>query len=299
MKLTFEELRTWLMIVETGSITSASEQLNQTASTVSRALSRLEKKLGTTLLHRTTRRLALTEEGRLLSEHARTIITAVEEAEHQISRCGETPAGRLRINAATPFMLHVIVPLVVEFQARYPQISLELNTDDLIIDLLEHQTDIAIRIGELRDSTIHARLLGYSQLRLLASPAYLSLHGKPERASDLVHHRTLGFTRPEKHNLWPVCNEQGKYLQIKPDIAASSGETIRQLALAGQGIARLSDFTARPDIESGRLVQVLTAETQPMSHPVNAVYYQHSGVASRISCFIRFLSEKLDKEALL
>ncbi|QKJ88703.1 LysR family transcriptional regulator [Paramixta manurensis] len=298
MKITLEELRAWVVVVDTGSITAAAEQLNQTSSGISRALSRLESKLQTTLLHRTTRRLALTEEGQIFLEHARDILASVENAEEQIARRRELPSGRLRINAATPFMLHVIVPLVGEFSQRFPLIQLELNTDDVVIDLLEQQTDIAIRIGELRDSTIHARALGSSKLRLLASPDYLAQRGQPQSVADLADHRLIGFTQLERHNIWPVWQSEGEFLQVKPDLAASSGETIRQLAVAGQGIARISDFVSRKDRESGRLVEVLPAETREMRHPVNAVYYRNSTLSVRITCFLDFLRDKITQYQL-
>ncbi|MFS2221100.1 LysR family transcriptional regulator [Pantoea sp. B65] len=299
MKITLEELRAWVVVVDTGSITAAAEQLNQTSSGISRALSRLENKLQTTLLHRTTRRLALSEEGQIFLEHARQILTSVETAEEQIARRREIPSGRLRINAATPFMLHVIVPLVAEFSARYPLIQLELNTDDVVIDLLEQQTDIAIRIGELRDSTIHARNLGSSKLRLLASPDYLAKYGQPASIADLASHRLIGFTQLDKHNIWPVWRSEGEFLQVKPDVSASSGETIRQLAVYGQGIARLSDFVSREDRESGRLLPVLEQETQEMRHPISAVYYRNSTLSARITCFLDFLSEQIASKPLL
>lgn len=159
MKVTLEELQAFTSVVDCGSITAAAEQRSQTTSGISRALSRLEQKLATTLLRRTTRRLELTEEGALFLSHARQIIGAVDDAEEQIALRRLKPAGRLRVNAAAPFMQHVIVPMITGFRALYPQITLELNTDDLNIDLLEQRTDIAIRIGALRDSTIHARCL--------------------------------------------------------------------------------------------------------------------------------------------
>ncbi|CND84534.1 LysR family transcriptional regulator [Yersinia enterocolitica] len=173
MKVTLEELQAFTSVVDCGSITAAAEQRSQTTSGISRALSRLEQKLATTLLRRTTRRLELTEEGELFLTHARQILGAVDDAEEQIALRRLKPAGRLRVNAAAPFMQHVIVPMISGFRALYPQIILELNTDDLNIDLLEQRTDIAIRIGALRDSTIHARLLGASRVRILASPDYL------------------------------------------------------------------------------------------------------------------------------
>lgn len=201
VKITLEELRAWVAVVDSGSITAAAEQLEQTTSGISRALSRLESKLQTTLMHRTTRRLALTDEGAIFLEHARQILTSVERAEEQIARRRETPAGRLRINANTPFMLHVIVPLLAEFRQRYPQIELELNTDDIVIDLLEQQTDIAIRIGELRDSTLRARVLGSSATRLVASPDYLAKHGIPDSVAALSQHQLIGFSQLDTHNI--------------------------------------------------------------------------------------------------
>lgn len=300
MKITLEELRAWVVVVDTGSITAAAEQLNQTTSGISRALSRLESKLQTTLLHRTTRRIALTEEGQIFLEHARQIIRSVEAAEEQIAQRREIPSGRLRVNAATPFMLHVIVPLMPEFSRRYPLIQLELNTDEVVIDLLEQQTDIAIRIGELRDSTMHARALGCSRLRLMASPGYLEEHGVPQSVADMVeNHRLLGFCHLEQHNIWPVWRVEGELLQIKPTVMASSGETLRQLAVNGMGITRVSDFLSREDVASGRLVPVLEAETREMHHPIHAVYYRNSTLSARISCFLDFLSEQFASKTLL
>jgi len=158
MKVTLEEMQAFVVVADSGSFTAAADQLGQTTSGISRALSRLENKLGVSLLHRTTRRLVLSEEGQLFLVHARGVIQAVEHAEEQLALSREQPCGRLRINAATTFMQHVIVPLIPEFRRRYPHIVLELNTDDVFIDLLEQHTDIAIRIGVLRDSTIHAAI---------------------------------------------------------------------------------------------------------------------------------------------
>ena len=172
MKTTLDELLAFRTVVDSGSITAAAEQLGQTVSGISRALGRLEEKLDTTLLNRTTRRLVLTEEGSNFLQRARAILASVDEAEEQMARRRQQPSGRLRVNAAMPYMLHVIVPLVPAFRQQFPQIELELNTNDLVIDLLEQDTDVAIRIGELRDSTLHARPLGSNhRMRVLASPA--------------------------------------------------------------------------------------------------------------------------------
>ncbi len=299
MKITLEELRAWVAVVDSGSITAAAEQLEQTTSGISRALSRLESKLQTTLMHRTTRRLALTDEGVIFLEHARQILTSVERAEEQIARRRETPAGRLRINANTPFMLHVIVPLLAEFRQQYPQIELELNTDDIVIDLLEQQTDIAIRIGELRDSTLRARVLGSSATRLVASPDYLAKHGVPGSVAALSQHQLIGFSQLDTHNTWPVWQQEGEFLRIKPTLTASSGETLRQLALQGLGIVRLSDFVSREDREQGRLMDVLASETRELRLPVHAVYYRNQTLSSRVTCFLDFLQEKIQRQQLI
>ncbi len=149
MKTNLDEMLAFVSVVDSGSISAAAEQLEQTASGVSRALSRLEDKLAVTLLRRTTRRLELTEEGEAFLAQARRILASVEEAEEQMALRRQAPAGRLRVNTASPFMLHVIVPLIGDFRARYPLIELELHSDDRIVDLLERRIDLAIRIGPL------------------------------------------------------------------------------------------------------------------------------------------------------
>ncbi|NMG66695.1 LysR family transcriptional regulator [Azoarcus indigens] len=293
MKTTLEELLAFVTVVDSGSITAAAEQLGQTVSGTSRALSRLEEKLDTTLLRRTTRRLELTEEGLAFLTHARGILAAVDAAEDQMALRRQRPAGRLRVNAAAPFMLHVIAPLVGEFRRQYPEIELELNSNDQIIDLLEQRTDLAIRIGPLRDSTLHARPLGASRLRILASPSYLARHGTPVSVAGLRGHSLLGFSQPETLNRWPLRDVGGEELQVRPAVSASSGETLRQLALAGEGIVCLADFMTAADRAEGRLVELLAAETLDMRQPINAVYYRNTQLAARIACFLDFVAGQM------
>lgn len=294
MKTTLEELQAFAAVVETGSITGAAERLGQTVSGVSRALSRLEKKLDTTLLQRTTRRIEITEEGRAFLVRTRAILASIDDAEEQMAARRGQPSGRLRINAATPFMLHAVLPWIAEFRRAYPQIELELDTDELNIDLLERRTDIAIRIGRLRDSTLHARPLGTSRLRVLASPAYLAAHGRPKNAAGLQQHTLLGFTQPESLNRWPLRGGHGVEWPIVPTIAASSGETLRNLALQGVGIACLSDFMTTADLTSGRLVQVLRRETVEAHQPINAVYYRNTQLSARIASFLDFFAARME-----
>lgn len=293
-KTHFDDLMVFITVVDKGSISAAAEQLALTPSAVSRTLSRLEEKLQTTLLNRTTRRMHLTEEGVFFLEHARSILAQLETLEERLNLRRQSPTGRLRVNAASPFMLHAVVPQVDSFRKIYPHIQLQLNTDELNIDLLEHSTDIAIRIGSLSDSTLHARRIGSSKLNLLASPSYLAKHGMPDSIAALADHRLLGFTQPEQLNYWPLLNaESERGLNITPDIAASSGETLRHLALAGQGIACLAEFMTHEDTESGSLVRVLSAETRDYQQPIHAVYYRNSQLALRIQCFLDFLQSTL------
>jgi DNA-binding transcriptional LysR family regulator len=197
------------------------------------------------------------------------------------------------VNAASPFILHVLVPLVTDFLAEYPDIDLELHSGDSIVDLIEHRADVAVRIGPLRDSTLHAKPLAAFRLRLLASPAYLKRAGRPTKVSDLERHTLLGFTQPESLNVWPLRHAEGDGLGIKPDIASSSGETVRQLALAGAGIACLSEFMTEKDCAAGDLVQVLMRDTLEVRQQVHAVYYRNTELASRIRCFVDFLAQRL------
>nr|WP_314482290.1 LysR family transcriptional regulator [uncultured Pseudomonas sp.] len=293
MKTRSEELQVFVAVIDCGSISAAAEQMSQTPSAVSRTLSRLEAKLGTTLVNRTTRRMDLTEEGRFFLDQARQVLRQMDEMEERLAMNRQTPTGRLRVNAATPFMLHAIVPWIGEFRQHYPGIELELNTDDLIIDLLEHSTDVAIRIGALADSSLHARNLGCSPVQVLASPAYLARHGTPQRVEELAGHCLLGFSQPETLNQWPLRHAQGEQWAIRPTLVASSGETLRQLALAGEGIVSLSHFMTHEDIRSGRLQVVLPEAYNGHRQPIHAVYYRNTQLALRIQCFLDFIQRKL------
>jgi len=317
MKTSTDELLVFVTVIDAGSITAAAEKLEQTVSGVSRALTRLEKQLGVALILRTTRRLQLTEEGELFLERARAILAAMADAEEAVTRHRERPSGRLRVDAATPFVLHCIVPHVAAFAERYPEIQLELTNNERIVDLLEQRVDIAIRIGTLQDSTLHARALGTSRLRIVASPDYLAAHGAPCSVAALGEHRLIGFTAPTHLNRWPLRVAAGEGASdgdsgsraameaqlaepgypIAPALLASSGETIRQLALAGGGIACLSDFLTTADREAGRLVTVLDDALVESRQPVHAVYYRSAALAARVQCFLAFIGGRLQLDA--
>jgi DNA-binding transcriptional LysR family regulator len=293
MNINSDDLTVFVAVVDSGTLGAAAEQLGQTTSAVSRALSRLEDKLATSLLTRTTRRMELTDEGKLFLQKARTILAAMDEAEEAIRIRRQKPAGRLRIDAASPFILHAVVPHVGEFRALYPDITLELTSNDQIADLLEHRTDIAIRIGTLQDSTLHARRLSASPLHILASPDYLKKHGTPSSPDELASHQLLGFLQFEFGNHWPLRHAGGETFQITPTILASSGETLRALALSGQGVVSLSDFMVKDDIAAGRLVEILQPYATGYRQQIHAVYYRNTQLAQRISCFLEFIEKKL------
>ena len=292
MKSTFEELQAFVTIVDSGSIVAAAEHLSQTTSGVSRALSRLETKLKVTLIERTTRKLKLTQEGQLFLEKARKILHDLAEAEDLLLKADEDISGLIRVDSATPFILHVIVPLMHEFMQKYPKIEIELNNHDQIIDLLEHKTDVAIRFGELNDSSLHAKLLCRSRLYLVASAEYIERRGRPSKTEELVEHSLIGFSQSLHLNTWPVELNDMPYT-ARPAIKASNGETVRQLALEGLGITCLSRFLVQDDLNLGRLVALLEDQIKIEYQKIHAVYYQREHLPKRVRLFIEFLAEKL------
>ncbi|MFH4748115.1 LysR family transcriptional regulator [Vibrio harveyi] len=292
MRTKSDDLEILLSVIDTGGFTAAADSLNIQVARASRAVSKVESQLGVTILNRTTRRIELTDEGRQFVDSVRIGLMQLQLAEDEIISRGELPKGKLRVDAASPFVFHQLVPLVQSFNQAYPDIDLELTSNEGFVDLLEKKTDVAIRIGALSDSTLHAKPLGRSLLYIVASPDYLAKRGFPSQSSDLEHHSTIGFSTPKTLNEWPLKGFSGLILTL----TSSNGETVRQLALMGNGIACLSGFMVKKDIAEGRLISLL--EREKISHSgreqINAVYYKSSSVAKRISAFIDFIQPKLD-----
>lgn len=293
MKASSEELIVFVTVVESASFSRAAEQLGQDNSVVSRTIKRLEQKLGIQLLNRTTRQISLTHEGERYFTRVQKILQEMAAAENDLLEQSHDPQGLLRIDAATPVILHVISPLIAEFTARYPKVTLSLYSSESNINLIDQKVDIAIRIGELGDSSLRARKLALSYRSVLASPGYIQQWGVPQSVDDLANHRCLGFNEVLALNKWPLLCADGQQLTISPFISAGSGETLRQLCLAGNGIACLSDFMTRKDIEKGDLVELLIPDVMRIAMPIHAVYYSDQSVSTRIRCFIDFLSEKM------
>jgi len=201
------------------------------------------------------------------------------------------PRGTLRIDAATPVVLHFLMPLIKPFRERYPEISLSLVSSETFINLIERKVDVAIRVGKLTDSSLRARPLFKSYRKIIASPEYLARYGTPETVEDLQNHVCLGFTEPVSLNTWPVAAADGQLLEVTPTLASNSGETLKHLCLSGNGIASLSDYMIDKELASGELVALMSDKLLPVEMPFSAVYYSDRAVSTRIRAFIDFVSE--------
>lgn len=291
MRTRSDDIEFFIAIVDSGGISAAAKLLDVPVSTVSRSIQRLESRLATTLLVRTTRNMELTREGDVFLSAVRPGIEQLRFAEDRLSQVGKSPSGRLRVDATTPFMSNQIVPEVAAFQVAYPDIELELNTSEGISNLLENRTDLAFRVGTLENSSLHARLLGHSKLRVVASPSYWQRHGLPTSVDELLTHRLLGFVNALALNIWPLA----KATKIAPSLFSNSGQTLLELCLAGNGVGLFSNFMITKHIESGHLIPVLDdCVTSPnRREPVHAVYYRNRAVSSRVKAFLDFLQPRL------
>ncbi|HCD2330605.1 TPA: DNA-binding transcriptional regulator YafC [Klebsiella pneumoniae] len=291
MRATSEEIAIFVAVVESGSFSRAAEQLGQANSAVSRAVKKLESKLGVSLLNRTTRQLSLTEEGERYFRRMQVVLQEMAAAENDLLETRTTPRGLLRVDAATPVMLHFLMPLVKPFRERYPEMTLSLVSSETFINLIERKVDVSIRAGTLTDSSLRARPLFTSYRKIVASPDYVARYGMPQHPSDLKQHHCLGFTEPVSLNTWPVSCCDGQLLEIEAAVSSNSGETLKQLCLTGNGIACLSDYMVDKEIASGEFVELLADKRLPVEMPFSAVYYSDRAVSTRIRAFIDFLSD--------
>lgn len=291
LKTRSDDLELLLCVIDSGGFSAAADILDIQVARISRAVSKIEKQLGVNILTRTTRRIGLTDEGRLFVNKVRAALDSIHSAENDIIYHGQLPAGSLRVNAASPFIYHQLIPLIQSFKLAYPDISLELRSNEDFVDLIEHRTDVAIRIGKLESSTLYAKSLGTSPLFIVASPDYIAQSGIPKKTQDLAEHDIIGFSDIKLLNKWPITGGD----TITPTMTASNGETIRQLALSGNGIACLSGFMVHEDIASGKLITLLDSSRliNTDREQINAVFYKSSTAAKRISAFIDFIKPRL------
>ena len=279
-------MSTFVRIVETGSLTAAADRLGTSATSVVRSLSALERELGVRLLNRTTRRMALTDEGRDYFERCRRLLGEVEEAEAALLARQVTPAGRLVITAPVMFGRLHVAPLVIDFLGEFPELRVELMLLDRVVDLIDEGIDLAVRIGPLPDSSLVAIPLGNTRRIVCASPDYLARHGQPERPEDMAAHRAIRITGKSFDPDW-VFDDDGqiRHLPAAGIFATNHIDCAIDACLSGVGCATFLAYQVHDQIAAGRLVRLLRPyETAPV--PVSFAYPHARLLSSRVRAFI-------------
>ncbi|WP_112603423.1 LysR substrate-binding domain-containing protein (plasmid) [Rhizobium sp. WW22] len=288
------EMEVFVRAVELGGFTAAAIACRMTPSAVSKLVTRLEKRLGARLIHRSTRRLQLTPEGCAFFERSVAILADIAEAERHAS-AGEQVAGHIRVNTSGSFGNHVLAPLVPRFMALHPNVSLEIFHTDRVIDLMEERADVAIRAGPLKSSSLTARKLGATRNIIVASPDYLRRHGTPRSAVELTKHCRISFSYSRAIEGWPLLdNGEVATIPAARSLQMGDGEAMRHLALAGAGLARLAAFTVRADIAARRLQPVLEEFNPGDIEEFHAVYIGQGGpLPARVRALLDFLRENV------
>jgi DNA-binding transcriptional LysR family regulator len=286
------DMRTFVRVVERGSFSAAAEELEITPSAVSKLVTRLEDRLGVRLLHRTTRRLALTPEGETYHLRARDILAAIADAEIEVSRGGD-PQGRLRVNSVIPFALHQIAQALPDFIARYPRIEVEIAATDRVVDLLVENTDVAIRTGPIDDPSLVVRKIAVVERGIFASPTYLARRGTPHSFDELAVHDCIRLSSSLAGRRW-LFHDCGrvKALEVQSRIVVDNSEAALQLALASAGIIRVCDIVVGNAVRDGRLVELLTDSHVTEPTPLSAAYPLGQHRMPKVRAFIDFLVER-------
>lgn len=291
------EMEVFTLAAELKSFSAAGRRLKLSPSAVSKLVTRLEDRLGTRLVVRSTRLLQLTPEGETYLARARRILAEIADTEEVVSGGGRMrPRGPLSVNASVGFGESYILPWTAEFLALFPDIQLDVTLTDDMVDLIRERVDVAIRHGALRDSSLMARKLGESRQVVIASPAYLERHGTPQTPAELIHHNCINFNFRRSVEGWPFrdpASGRRDLLPVSGNLKASSGSIIRQYCLAGLGIGRVGRFHVEPDIQCGRLVPVLEEFNPEDIEVIHAVYAGHEHLAARIRAFIDFIAERM------
>jgi DNA-binding transcriptional LysR family regulator len=280
-------------IVEHGSFSAAGRALAMSPSAVSRAVDRIEERLGVRLLLRSTRALSLTAEGHAYLQAARRILTDLNDAEQLIADQG-APRGRLRISAALSHGRLCVVPLLGRFAALYPGILIDIALTDALVDVAAGQADVAVRFGPLPDSSLTARKLGQTGRVIVASPDYLARYGTPEAPEDLLRHNCLNFNFRRAEPVWPFARDGGHFsLGVTGNVEANNGETLGQLAAGGMGIARVGRFSVARELAEGRLVPILERFNPGDVELIHAVFVGGANTPARVRAFVDFLAAHL------
>ncbi|MDQ0458406.1 LysR substrate-binding domain-containing protein [Rhizobium paknamense] len=292
------EMEVFARVVQDGGFSAAARNLDITPSAVSKLIARLEARLGTRLLVRTTRALTLTDEGEAYYHAALRILQELNDAEQQAA--GGAVRGRLRVNTTIPFGTMFVAPAVPAFIARNPNVVVDLSFTDGIIDLVAEKTDVAIRMGNLPDSGLIARKLGQSRRVVCAAPSYLAQRPPPAVPADLERHDCLTFNFRRERPTWPFMLDGQEIAQpVKGSIIVNNGETMKQMALAGAGIARVGLFHVADEIAAGRLVPLLEEHNPGDLELIHAIYVGGGPLPHRVRAFIEHMVSALKESSLL
>ncbi len=289
-----DEISLFVRVAERGSFAAVADETGLTPSGVSKAVSRLEDRLGVRLLQRTTRQLVLTAEGDIYLQRGRDILAAIEAAEAEVSASRGRPKGLIRVNTGTALGKHRIAALLPEFLERYPEIRLDLSLNDHRIDVIAEQVDVVIRTGPLSDSALVARKINSFSRYVCASPAYLARHGTPRTPQDLLQHNCMLITGHARLSQWPfLINGETVILDIKGNFISNNADFLLDMAEAGVGIIRFADFLVEKSIREGRLVRLLDDYYHLDDSLITALMPPGRQNLPRVKAFVDFLREKL------
>ncbi len=290
----FVDLTLFSRAATLGNLSAAGRELKLSPAVASTRLTKLERSLGARLLQRTTRRISLTEEGRVFLKYAEQILNDFAAATAAVGAGLNNPRGTLTVAASASFGRQHIAPAVPEFLARYPELSLELRLTDRVTDLVQEAIDVAVRIGPLPDSTLIARRLAPSHRVVCAAPRYIERHGAPEAPEGLSAHNCLVLSNQRS---WSFRTASGvETVRVSGSLTADNGEALREAAAAGLGIALLSDWNAHEALRSGALVQILPGFPVVYDATVWAVYPSARFLAPKVRVFIDFFAARFDPQ---
>ncbi len=288
------DLDIFARVARTGNMSAAGREMGLSPAVVSKRVSLLEERLGARLFQRTTRHLTLTETGEGYFKRVVDILSLVEEAEDFVSRRNTTPRGQLKITAPTCFSRLHIAPYLADFVAKYPEIDLDFQITDNMIDIIRDGYDLAIRIGELEDSSLVAKKLAPETRVMCATPAYLKAHGHPQNLAELEGHNCLSAGAQD---VWRLQGPDGQHqLRLTGNIRSNSAEFTRQAILAGLGIGLRSTWDIGPELKSGELEVILPEYSGSNNIAIYAVYPSREFMPSKVNVFIDFLAELYGSE---
>ena len=291
-------MRVFARVVEAGSFSAAGRQIGAAPSSVSRRIGELEDALGAQLFQRTTRKLSLTEAGRLYCERATKILIEVDEAKLAVAQMGAAPSGILRLTVPTSLGRLHLVPALAALQARTPGVRVVLSVTDRLVDLVEEGVDVAVRVGHQRDSSLIARKIGAARRLVCASPAYLRRAGVPATPADLAGHSCLTFRAHPGSNLWRFRGPGGTSdVRVSGTLFANDGETLASAARAGMGLIFVPNWLVGVDLRRGRLREVLPDyRAMPEASPLYAVYPQQRHLPPKVRALVDFLVARFAHE---